>query len=560
MSAESFELRDYQQEVIDDLYRLWGVGWRRIAGVLPTGGGKTVLGVRPVVDCVNAGRRVLWLAHRTELIDAAEEKLRADSSGLNVGVLQGKRRELSRDVIVASVQTAVRPAALAVLQQLGIGLIVIDECHHSVAPSYMTIMRALRALDDDGPLVLGLTATLDRADGLALSDLWQAVAKPVEMQRLIEEGWLLRPRGIRVRLDDELNLAGLKSNASQAQTDRAYSAAMAESLAPAAIARAIVQHCAGRKGVVFMPSVELSKEQARVLCEHGVSAVHIDADTPDLVRREMMKRARAGVYDAVCNVGLFTEGTDVPIWSYAVLGRMTSSGVLATQMIGRPLRPYPGQTEALVLDAVGLTQRFRLSTRVNLDGAPPVEEIPDELRELLDEGIVDEAEKSRSADDTEPEPEGADGPLAYELVDLFSASHTAWQQSPRGVWFLPTGDGRAVFLAPASEPGMYDVRWTSGSDELVHEDPAPLDAAMAWGEKAAKSVAVRPVERSASWRKRKASLAEKYAALSAGATPDEFGREAGGVTDAHDRQRVGRTIDALPCVEQVTPAGYWTTY
>lgn len=554
---ETFELRDYQQETIDDLYRLWGIGERRIVGVMPTGGGKTVLGVKPVADCVQAGKRVLWLAHRTELIEAAEEKLKGDSAGLRVGVLQARRREFDSDVIVASVATAVRAGALGQLAQLGIGLIVIDECHHSVAPSYMTIMRALGALDDDGPLVLGLTATLDRGDGLALSELWQAVAKPIEMQRLIDEGWLLRPRGIRVKLDD-LNLSGLKATASQAQTDQAYSRAMSDSLAPAAIARAVVEHCAGRKGVIFLPSVELSKEQARVLCEHGVSAVHMDADTPKEVRRELMRRVRAGQYDAVCNVGLFTEGTDVPIWSYAGLARMSNSGVLATQMIGRPLRPYPGQTEALILDFVGLTARFRLVTRVNLDGAPQVEDVPDDLLDYVDEDEADEPHEPEQHGEADPLPEGVDGPLAYELVDLFSASHTAWQQSPRGVWFLPTGSGRAVFLAPGQEPGTYDVRWSSG--ELVHEDSVPLDSAMTWGERAAKSEAARPVERAASWRKRKATLAEKWAALSAGAAPDDFGREAGGVTDVLDRQWASTSIDVLPCVEKVTPAGYWTTY
>jgi hypothetical protein len=461
-------------------------------------------------------------------------------------------------VIVGSVATVVKPAALAALKQLGLGLIVIDECHHSVAPSYMTIMRELGALADDGPMVLGLTATLGRADGLALSELWQAVAKPIEMQRLIDEGWLLRPRGIRVKID-ELDLRGLKSNASQAQTDRAYSAAMSDSLAPAAIARAVAEHCAGRKGVAFLPSVELSKEQARVFCEHGLRAVHIDADTPKEVRRELMKRARAGAYDVVCNVGLFTEGTDVPIWSYAVLGRMTSSEVLFTQMIGRPLRPYPGQTDALLLDVVGVTARHRVRAIVDLDGAPQVEDVPDDLLDLLDDDElpVDDADE-HDGPGADPLPEGADGRLVVELVDLFSASHTAWQQSPRGVWFLPTGNGRAVFLAPGQEPGTYDVRWSSG--ELVHEDSVPLDAAMTWGERAAKEHAARPVERAASWRKRKASLADKWAALAAGATPEDFGREVGGVTDVLDRAWAAGTIDGLACVEKVTPGGYWTTY
>lgn len=558
---KTFDLRPYQRETIDDIYRLFAAGERRVVGVMPTGGGKTVLGVQPVADCVRTGRRVLWLAHRTELIDQAAGSLRADSSGMTIGVLQGRRREVHAQVIVASMLTAVQPAALALLRQADVGLIVIDECHHAAAPSYMTIVRELGGFAGDGPLVLGLTATLDRSDGLALSEIWQAVAKPVEMSRLIAEGWLLPPRGVRVKVDG-FDPAAVKvsRNASQAENDRVYGEALSGDLAPAAIARTVVERCAGRKGVAFLPSVELSKEQARVFCEHGLRAVHMDADTPPRVRKAIMEKVRAGDYDVLCNVGIATEGTDVPLWSFAVLGRMTSSAVLYTQMIGRPLRPYPGQTDALILDVVGVTARHRLRTLASLDGAPAVAEVPDDLAEFellpdpLDEELREAERGEGAADERLP---GVDGTLVHELVDLFSASHTAWQQSPRGVWFLPVGGRRAVFLSPGQAPGTYDVQWATG--ELVHEDSVPLDAAMSWGERAAKEAAERPVERAATWRKRKASLADKWAALSAGATPDEIGREAGGVADALDRRWAAETIDALPAVAGVTPAGYWTT-
>lgn len=560
MTIKTFDPRPYQRETLDDIYRLWGVGLRRVVGVMPTGGGKTVLGVTPVVDCVRAGRRVLWLAHRTELIESAEESIKADSSGLDVGVLQGARKEFNRSVIVGSVLTVNRPAALAVLRTLNIGLIVVDECHHSVAPSYMSIMRELGAFEPDGPLVLGLTATLARSDGLALSDLWQEVAKPVEIGRLINEGWLLRPRGIRVKVEG-FDPRTLKASKSQAATDRVYGEALSGDLAPEAIARAVQQHCAGRVGVAFLPTVAVSKRQAEAFAAVGLRAVHVDDKTPKAVRREIFRRARAGQYDVVCNVGIATEGTDVPIWSFAVLGRMTSSEVLYTQMIGRPLRMFPGQTEALILDVVGLTSRMRLRLLASLDGAPPVEDIPDDLLLYLDDELDEVPEdEPRGEGPAEDEPTGSDGPLVAELVDLFSASHTAWQQSPRGVWFLATGDGRAVFLAPADELGAYDVRTTDGTATTTEHEAVQLDAAMTWGEKLAEGMAAREVTRAAAWRRKKATLADKWAALSAGATPEDFGRDAGGVRDVIDRQWAATAIDTQVCVRQVTPAGYWTTY
>lgn len=555
---ETFELRPYQREAIDKLYAAYARGVRRPALVIPTGGGKTVIGTHPVADAVEAGGRVLWLAHRTELIEQAEEAIKRDSSGMSVGVLQAQRREVDRQVIVASVQTAVRPGALSLLRGAGLRLIVIDECHHAVAPSYLTILRELGAYEAHGPLVLGLTATLDRTDGLALGDVWEEVAHTIELQELIRLGFLLPPRGIRVKVDG-LDLRGIKRSRSESGLDdHAVAQAMTDSLAPAAIARAVLEHCPGRKGVAFLPTVDLSKEQARVFAEHGLHSVHIDADTPKQVRREIWRQARAGRYDVVCNVGIATEGTDVPIWSFVVMGRLTSSSVLFTQMLGRGLRLAPGQRDCVVLDVAGVTGRHRIRTLADLMGADRPEDIPDELAEFFD--IEDDVEiddtPSPRSDDPEPAV-GADGALTAELIDLFSASHTAWQRSPRGVWFLPTGDGRAVVLAPGQELETYDVLWTDGA--LVHEDSVPLDAAMSWGERAAKAAA-KPLslEKAAPWRSRKTSRADRLAAIYGGARPDDV-LDAGGLAAVRDARWAAEAVDTMPAVAQVSPAGYWTT-
>jgi superfamily II DNA or RNA helicase len=557
---EALPLRPYQQTTVDRVYADYGRGLQRVAAVLPTGGGKTVVGTRPVVDCVLAGAPALWLAHRTELIEQAEEKLLGNSQGLSVGVLQARRREVHADAIVASVQTAVRPGALELLRQRRPGLVVVDECHHAAARSYQEILAGLGAFTPGGPRVLGLTATLGRADGLALGDTFEGVSHVVEISELIDSGHLLRPKGIRVRVDGlDFSRVRRSRTSESGLDDRAVAQAMSDSLAPAAVARAVLEHCKGRHGVAFLPSVELSREQARVFTEHGLRSIHVDADTPKQVRKEIMRRARLGEYDVVCNVGLFTEGTDVPIWSFVVLGRPTSSEVLFTQMAGRGLRPYPGQSDCLVLDVVGATGRHHLRSVVRLDGVEMVDDLDDELKQFDEESASDE-ERPEVGPRTEEELHaGADGPLVHELVDLFGASHTAWQRSPRGVWYLPTGDGRAVLLAPAADVDTYDVRWTDGA--LVHEDPCDITAAMAWGEQAAKREAARPLAKDAAWRQRKISRAERMRLIWAGEAPGgELAPTTGGaLADVQDAAWAARVIDSQPRVAGVTPHGYWTT-
>lgn len=559
MTVQALDLRDYQHDALSALYAAYGRGVQRAALVVPCGGGKTVLGATPVADSVRAGRPALWLAHRTELIDQAAERLRANTSGMDVGVLQGVRREVHMDAIVASVPTAVKPGALGLLQQRRPGLIVVDECHHAAARSYQEILRGLGAFHPGGPRVLGLTATLGRADGLALGDTFQEAIEGASISDLISLGFLLRPKGVRVKIEGlDFSRVRRSRTSESGLDDRAVAAAMSDSLAPAAIARAVLEHGKGRHGVAFLPSVELSKEQARVFAEHGLRSVHIDADTPKAVRKELMRRIRLGEYDMVCNVGLFTEGTDVPIWDMVVMGRPTSSENLFIQMAMRGGRPHPGQRDFVVLDVVGVTGRHALRSIIRLEGVEMIDDLDDELKEFdEDEQELDEQEDSGETF-TELIP-GADGPLVHELVDLFSASHTAWQRSPRGIWYLPTGTGRAVFLAPAHDVDLYDVRWSDG--ELVHEDPCDITVAMAWGDKAARNEAKRDLDKGATWRAKPLSRQERLAAIYRGEARggEHTPRARGALVDAVDARWAGAHIDTLPCVAGVSPEGYWTT-
>lgn len=556
-------LRAYQQEMIDGLYADYGRGVRRAAGVMATGGGKTHVFARVIADAVAAGRKAVVLAHRTELIDQAAARLRSVTEGLDVGVLQATRRQTGRAVTVASVQTAVRPAALRLLRAHRPGLVVVDECHRIAAPSYQTVLRELGCFEPDGPLLYGVTATLGRADGLALGDTFESVSCTIGMDRLVREGYLLPPKGVRVKVEG-LDLSRIRTSRTSESglDDKAVAAAMHESLAPAAIARAMLEHCKGRAGVAFFPSVEFSKECAQVFSEHGLRAVHVDAGTPRWARDEIMRRARLGEYDVVCNVGLFTEGTDVPIWSFVVLGRPTSSENLFMQMIGRGARVHPGQRDYVVLDVVGATGRHRIRSIVRLDGVQMLDELDEELEQFEEDDSDEQDDEEAGPSAGWSEPEGADGPLVHELVDLFSASHTAWQRSPRGVWYLPTGDAGAVFLAPndPAQPDSYDVRAAPGG-ELLHEDPCDLLAAMAWGDKIARERAKVDLDRAAEWRGKRLTAMERRMAIYRGEAPggEAVPRTAGALAEARDARWAAATIDALPCVAGVSPSGYWTT-
>lgn len=110
------------------------------------------------------------------------------------------------DVIVASVPTLGRrndnSGACERLKRFNpddFKCIIIDEAHHSAAPSYRRILDHFNALTPSSHLLVwGCSATLRRNDHLALGDLFEKVVYHVEMDRMIKNGWLCRPELLQV--------------------------------------------------------------------------------------------------------------------------------------------------------------------------------------------------------------------------------------------------------------------------------------------------------------------------------------------------------------------------
>jgi superfamily II DNA or RNA helicase len=556
------KLRDYQRETVAAAYADWAAGKRRIATVLPTGAGKTVVFAHVLADVAAAGRTGVVIAHRDELIEQAADKLRQVAPGLRIGIFKAERREtVDVDVVVASVQSLTRPAARVQLAAVRPRLVVVDETHHVTAATYRETLRACGAWAEDwadGALVLGVTATLVRGDRMALGDVIEKVSITVPILKLIREEHLLPPRGRRVRIAG-LDLGKVKRAAGDYR-DGALGEAMHDALAPAAIARAYVEHCADRQGIAFLPTVALAYEMAGAFIEAGVSAAAIDGAMHIDERRKILAASRAGDIQVVCNCMVLTEGTDMPWISAIVLGRPTSNGGLYVQMVGRGLRPYLGQRDCLVLDVVGVTRKHKLATLADLAGAEVIEKLDEDLLAYED----DEIDLGLGEDDgygADPLPEGADGPLVTEIVDLFTASHAAWKRTRRGVWYLASGDGRRyVFLVPGPERDRYDVAWCGAREAgggWIQRD-MEIGYAMARGQEFAEDgPGGIGTARSARWRSEVASTAQVKRATALGISLGGFDTK-GDVSDLIDQVVASDRLDAFGPLQTVTPEGYWS--
>lgn len=495
------QLRPYQDEAIKAVFDSWIMDMRRPAVVLPTGAGKTVIFTHMVRDfhswrtdihgreVGNGGARSLVLVHRDELAEQALKKLRETAPDLNAGKIKAGDNDVQADVMVASVQTVSRDNRLQQLLHAqtvygDIGLIITDECHHGVAPSYRKIYEAF-----PGALNAGFSATLARGDGVGLGSVWDDVVYTKSILWMISRGYLVDVRGQGVKLD-HLDLSKVKTSAGDYQA-KALGTAMVDADSPAVIAAAIRAYAPERRTIVFCPDVFSSLATARAI---GPSAAVITGTTPLEDRKLIYKQFETGDLRVIVNCMVLTEGFDAPWADCAVIARPTKSAALYQQMVGRVLRTWPGKLDALVLDVSGAAGR--LSTLIDL--------APGEIDTIKSgESLADAAIRYETQQDTIMDADSVAFALKYRDLDLFKASSKAWLRTDGGVLFIPVSRG-FVFLWPAAE-GRWDVGAAParGKWRKLHSN-LPLGTAQAWAETEAEELTAYRYatgDKSARWRK-----------------------------------------------------------
>lgn len=381
---EPLTLRPYQVEALDRIGRAAERGVRRQLGVAATGLGKTV------IFCALAremGVRTLVVAHRDELIEQAAAKVREVWPGVEVGIVKGDRDDVHARVVVASVQTLARPARLArllaptLLGSVPFGLVVIDEAHHSAATSYRKLLHGLRVNEPDGPLLLGVTATPDRGDGKGLDDLFDEVTFAYDIRWGIARGYLSDLRGMRVTLATDMG--GLKTRGGDYDQGQAGQM-LADAHAPSLIVKAWKAHAAGRRTLVFTPTVALAEAVAAEFVAGGLRAATVDGAMPMDKRREVLRAYSHGELDVLANCAVLTEGYDEPRTDCIVVARPTKSRALYTQMVGRGTRVHPEKVNCLVIDVVGVTEMHDLVTIPSLFGIEQPGKVWDSERTVTD--------------------------------------------------------------------------------------------------------------------------------------------------------------------------------
>ncbi|KAL3766076.1 hypothetical protein ACHAW5_007771 [Stephanodiscus triporus] len=350
-------------------------------GIAPTGGGKTVM-LSAAVNEYLAGRggKAAVLAHRDELTLQNHAKFRRVNPGTTTSVVDASQKSWAGQVTFAMVQTLTRPASLDGMPRLD--LLVIDEAHRAIAPSYRRIIDRARELNPDCR-IYGVTATPNRGDKIGLRGVFSNVADQIGLGELIAAGHLVAPRTfvVDVGVQDELR----KVRHSGDDFDMNGVARVMDTIP---VTDAVVRHwkekAGDRQTVVFCSTIAHTENVAAAFNAADVPTVMVTGDMGEKERRAALAAYASGEARVIVNVAVLTEGWDHPPTSCVVLLRPSSSKATMIQMVGRGLRTvdpveHPGiiKRDCIVLDfGISSLIHGRPEQEADLDSQPGAGEAP----------------------------------------------------------------------------------------------------------------------------------------------------------------------------------------
>lgn len=329
----AIQLRDYQQELINDVRQSYLKGNKSPCIVLGCGGGKTVVFAYMAKQSQDKGNTVWFLVHRKELLDqtiATFDKFGIERKTIHIAMVGTVSRNINKYP---------KP-----------DFIIFDECHFSAAKTWRRIIDSF----PDAKLA-GLTATPTRLDGKPLGDIYDDLVEGESIKSLIEKDYLAPYKYYAPSVADLSTLKKKRGDFDKGQAE--------EILSTKAVFGDVIKHykhyADGKQSICYCSTIKHSKMMAEEFQEVGINAIHFDGDTPKKEREQIINDFREGKITILCNVDLISVGFDMPDVDCCILLRPTDSTALYIQQACRALRYREGKT-AIILDHVNNYERHGL--------------------------------------------------------------------------------------------------------------------------------------------------------------------------------------------------------
>ncbi|TGJ81015.1 hypothetical protein E0Z10_g7764 [Xylaria hypoxylon] len=347
--------------------------------------------------------QTLILAHRRELVEQAARHCNNAYPGKTVEVEMGNLHASGQaDITIASIQSITSGDRISKFDPKLFKLVLVDEAHHIVAPGYLRTLEhfGLHQKKEDSPILVGVSATFSRFDGLRLGAAIDEIVYHKDYVDMIGEKWLSDV--LFTTVESTADISKVKSGANGDFQPGELSKVVNTDQINEITIRSWLAKAPGRKStLVFCVDLAHVAGLTRAFRQYGIDARFVTGDTPKTDRSDRLDAFKRGEFPVLVNCGVFTEGTDIPNIDCIVLARPTRSRNLLVQMIGRGMRLHPGKANCHIIDMVSSLEAGIVTTPTlfGLDPSQLVKEVSvDAMRDL---NSRKEAEKVR--DEVAPE-------------------------------------------------------------------------------------------------------------------------------------------------------------
>ncbi len=345
INGDKLELREYQQEALDNLQAMRDKKETIALLYQATGTGKTVTAV---MDAKRVGGRTLFVAHTMELVNQAYNTFKSLWADATVGKFADSVKDYESNVICGSIQSVV--LNLDTFNDNDFDYIIIDEAHHAAAETYQKVLAYFKP-----KFILGLTATPERAGDTNILDIFQNIAHKLDIQTAVEIGALTNVRCIRIHTN--IDMTKVRFNSVQYNI-RDLDVKICVSERNQLIVDTWLNYVKDKRTVVFCASVKHAEQIAELFKKAGVNAVAVSGSMKTSERNEWLVKFASGEVKVLCACDLLNEDWDCPQTEVLFMARSTMSKVLYTQQLGRGMRLSEGKEFLMVFDFVDNASQY----------------------------------------------------------------------------------------------------------------------------------------------------------------------------------------------------------
>lgn len=342
-----FEPRGVQIEALCSLENTRAEGARRALVQAATGVGKTYLAA---FDSKKY-ERVLFVAHREEILKQAAESFKNVRNSDDYGFFDGESKCTDKSVIFASVATLGRNEYLnnKYFASDYFNYIVIDEFHHAINDQYQRIVNYFNP-----QFLLGLTATPERMDGRNIYEICDYnVPYEISLKEAINKGMLVPFHYYGIFDDtDYSKLHIVRGRYDEKELNETYIGNVHR------YELIYKYYCkyGSRQALGFCCSKEHAREMAKEFSSRGIPSVAVFSDASGEYtekRNVAIQKLKNGEIRVIFSVDMFNEGVDITSVDMVMFLRPTESPIVFLQQLGRGLRKCRGKEFLNVLDFIG---------------------------------------------------------------------------------------------------------------------------------------------------------------------------------------------------------------